>query len=349
LPKDNESVPLPTLLSDELAGGPSPQPFAPDQMVRCDSCLRANPPTRVRCLYCGAGLPVTEAVAAVQKPTFRPLDKWERGYNNILLPPAANLTAEQLAEAADVLRLAAGDLERIMAWGVPLPLARVATTGDASIIQSRLARLQINTQVLSDEELGVDETQVVKVRALRIDDAGLSLYQTPQAAPVELAWDDLTFIVTGRLVTKRVELREQRARGTENRITDSSEFVTDELVIDLYAGRHALSYRIAANSFDFSFLGQEKGLLAGENISKLLKLLRDRVPNVECDNSYNSLRKTLEAVWPSEQHNESRGLHRGGPGKISIGSATETSNEMQFLRYSRLRCFLLSKLKSDAA
>lgn len=310
-------------------------------MVRCDSCLRANPPTRVSCLYCGASLPVTEAIAAVQKPTIRPLDKWQRGYNNILRPPAANLTAEQLAEAADVLKLATGDLERIIASDMPLPLARVATTVDASIIQGRLARLEIETQVVSDEELGVDETQVVKVRALRLDETGLNLYQTPKAAPVHIFWSDLSLIVMGRLLTRRVELREQQARGTENRITDSSEFVSDELVIDLYAGRPAEAYRIAANSFDFSCLGEEKGLLAGENISKLLRLLRDRLPNVECDDSYNSLRKTLEAVWPSEQHNESRGLHRGGPGKISIGSATETNNEMQFLRYSRLRCFLL--------
>ncbi len=343
MPKDHESVPLPALLSDEMEGGPSPQPFAPDQLVRCDNCLRANPPTRLRCLYCGSGLPITEEAANFKKPTLRPLDKWERGYNNILLPPPANLTADQLAQAADVLKLTTGDLERIMARAMPLPLARTATTDDASIIKSRLARLQIDTQVVSDEQLGIDETQVIKVRAMEIDEASMSAYQTPESPPLKLPWADFALIVLGRLITRRIELKEQKTRGTENRITDSSEFVTDEAVIDLYVGNESVSYRIAANSFDFSCLGAEKGLLAAENISKLVKFLKHRLPDVVFDDTYNSLRKTLEVVWASEQRNESRGLHRQLPGRVSIGSATETSNDSQFLRYSRLRYFLRSQ------
>src|SRR5438105_2996223 len=36
-----------------------PQSFALAEMVTCDACLRANPPTRSNCLYCGAILPGT--------------------------------------------------------------------------------------------------------------------------------------------------------------------------------------------------------------------------------------------------------------------------------------------------
>ncbi|MGH9874950.1 MAG: hypothetical protein ACRD9S_21045, partial [Pyrinomonadaceae bacterium] len=109
--KDNENVPLPawTIVEPE---DPAPAPFAPDQMVRCDECLRSNPPTRVNCLYCAAVLPRDETTATLQRPALRPLEKWEQGYNNILLPPVANQTAAGLAEAADLLRLPPEDLSR---------------------------------------------------------------------------------------------------------------------------------------------------------------------------------------------------------------------------------------------
>ena len=126
MPKDNENVPLP-VWTTEAPEDSAPAPFAPDQMVRCDECLRANPPTRVNCLYCGAVLPHDETTVALKKPALRPLEKWEQGYNNILLPPVANLTAADLVEASDLLRLRAEDLGRILASATSLPLARAAT------------------------------------------------------------------------------------------------------------------------------------------------------------------------------------------------------------------------------
>jgi len=98
-----------------------------------------------------------------------------------------------------------------------------------------------------------------------------------------------------------------------------------------------MPFRFAANSFDFSCLESNKGLLAGENIARLLQLFREYASGVVYDDSYNSVRKILEPVWPSEQQNESSGWRRDRPGKYSIGSIMELTNEMQFSRYSRLR------------
>jgi hypothetical protein len=132
-------------------------------------------------------------------------------------------------------------------------------------------------------------------------------------------------------------LKEQKRARAENRILDSSEFVTDETVIDFYTRNQSTPYRIAATSFDFSCLGESKSLLARENIASLVKLFRDRAPQAEYDDSFNSVRKALEIVWPSEQQIETTGWRRDRPGKVSIGSVTELSNEVQFLRYSRVR------------
>ena len=81
MPKDNENIPFlgPVEPSE-------PQGFSADQMIRCEECLRANPPTRASCLYCAAPLPLTETSARLIKPVLRPPEKHQSGYNNILLP-----------------------------------------------------------------------------------------------------------------------------------------------------------------------------------------------------------------------------------------------------------------------
>ncbi|MBC8028481.1 MAG: hypothetical protein H7Z16_00045 [Pyrinomonadaceae bacterium] len=329
-----------------------PKPFAPDQMIRCEECLRANGPTRVNCLYCGAPLPFNETLVNLQKPALRPLEKWEQGYNNILLPSSANhlphgphrvnsprfnLSEADIAEAAGLLKLTADDFARILSLGLPLPLARASTMDEASLVQRRLSRLRVDTVIVSDVDLGVVETPPVRVRAIVVEPAGFIAYQTPEATGINIAWSSLVLAVVGRLVVRRVELREQKTTRAENRILDANEFFTDEFALEFYTQAQATPYRINANSFDFSCLGARKSLVAGENLVALVELFREHAPQLERDDSYNSARKALEAVWPSERQNEAGGWRRDRPGKYSIGSATEISNEMQFLRYSRLR------------
>ena len=337
--KDNENVPLPSWTTDAPEGS-APAPFAPDQMVRCDECLRANPPTRVNCLYCAAVLPHNETAVSLQKPALRPLEKWERGYNNILLCPAANLTDATLAEAAELLRLRPEDLSRILSATTPLPLARAATIDEAQLVQRRLSSLGIDSSIMPDAETGTDGSGTLKVRALEIDEWGICAFQTLEAPFIKVLWSDLVLLVVGRLMIKRVELKERKAARAENNIVDSSEFFTDETVADFYSRAQTTPYRIAANSFDFSCLEPNKGLLAAENIGRLLQLFREYAPQAEYDDSFNTVRKTLEPVWPAEQQNESSGWRRDRPGKYSIGSVMELSNEAQFSRYSRLRHYL---------
>ena len=341
MPRDNENVPLSISTTDEPSDS-TLSPFAPDQLVRCEECLRANPPTRVNCLYCAALLPQSETTIDLQKPALRPLEKWEQGYNNILLPPVANLTAAKLSAAAELLRLRADDLDRLLSSSIPLPLARAATMDEARLVERRLTNLEINSSIMSDAELHIDGAEVMKIRALEIDDARVYAYQSPERPPVEISWSDFTLLVSGRLIFKRVELKEKA--GARADIVDSSEFFADETVVDIYSRHQPTPYRIASNSFDFSCLGSHKGLLAGENILKLLELFRQHAPHVAYDDSFNSVRKSLEAVWPSEQQNESTGWRRERPGKYSLGSVAGVNNKMQFLRYSKLRYHLQSNV-----
>lgn len=285
-------------------------------------------------MYCGDILPRNEANVALQQPTLRRLEKWERGYNNILLPHGANIRDAALDEAASLLRLTRENLASIMAAGVPLPLARAASHDEALLVEQRLQQLGIASRIVPDAES--DPQGFVRVRSLDLGENGLLAYQTREMPPIELRWAELVLVVVGRLSLKRVEFKEQLKRA-ENSLVDANEFVTDELVVDLYFNSDEMPLRISANNFDFSCLGASKALVAADNISKLVQFIRERAPQAAYDDSFNSMRKHLELVWPSEQQHESSGWRRERPGKVSLGSATEVSNQKQFLSYSRLR------------
>jgi hypothetical protein len=299
-------------------------------MIRCEECLRANPPTRINCLYCNVLLPVTESSARLRKPILRPLEKHESGYNTIVLPSNEAVSAEAIEEAASFLRLEQEDLERTLSEAVPLPVARTASREQAEVVEYRLTALGFRVLTLSDEGL------VVRVRSLSFDDAGLTINPGQITNEVDIAWFSVVLLVTGRIVEKRVEVKEVKTRGAENEILDTSELFSDEAVIDLYASGHSETWRIQANSFDFSCLGTEKSLLARENIRRLQTLLAANATNARLDDSYNRLRLLLDLVWSPEQETKSSGWRRERPGKLSIGIATIHSNESQFTRYSRL-------------
>ncbi len=335
MPKDNENVPLSICTTDDLPE-PSITPFSADQMVRCETCLRANPPTRVTCLYCGGALPQTEQTLELQKPMLRPLEKWEQGYNNILMSAASEVTSEALAAASDILRLQADELRKLLSSTVPVPLARPASLHEAELIERRLHSLGINTRIMPDADLGLDAMPMIKIRSLEFDETVIYAYQSPETESIAIEWSDIVLIVTGRLVFKRVELTEKKGSRADA-IIDASEFAADEAVFDFYSGKTPASYRIAAGSFDFSCLGSAKGLLTPENLARLIRLFRERAPGVVYDDSFNGVRRLLELVWPVEQQNQSSGWRRERPGKYSVGMVSGLNNEAQFLRYSRLR------------
>jgi hypothetical protein len=337
LPKDNEKIPLPdvgTLKPSEL------QAFPAEQMVRCEECLRANPPTRVNCIYCGVVLPVSEKSARLQKPALRRLEKWEHGFNCILKPATERrLSPEALAEASDLLKLASSDLQRILSAGMPLPLARAATEGEASLISDRLAELGLETFTIPDEQLNSNE-RMMRIRSAKLGKTGITGFQLSGSAGFEVLFNEIILLVKGRLFVKRVEVTERKSHRAEDQIVNASEFFTDATVLDIHAGNKNSSWRIEAGNFDFSLLGARKGLVAGENLNTLIDLIREHAPHMELDDSYTSVRQALEPVWPCEQRSEAIGWQRDRPGKYSTTGATESSNENQFTRYSRLRHYL---------
>jgi hypothetical protein len=337
LPKDNEKMPP---LDLDLIGPTEPQPFSADQMVRCDECLRANPPTRVNCLYCAAVLPVTEKTASLQKPTLRRLETWEAGYNIVPSQPVENLSDAELKEAAQLLKLSPDELQRIADSRRPLPLARAGSADEAALIIRRLEELNLKAMVLPDDELRLDEKDMVQIRSASLEENSFTGYTLAGGEGTTILLSELVLLVRGRLLTKRVEVKERRSRRAEDDLVHSSEFFNDESVLDIYGPPEKPIMRIEAGSFDFSVLGDRKALVTEQNLGRCVELLSELAAQVEVDAAYASCRQTIEPVWHSALRTEATGWHRDRPGRYSTSGATESSNENQFTRYSRLVYYL---------
>lgn len=335
---DNEGAPL---LDEGEPLQPDFRGFTPDQMVTCEACLRANPPTRTSCLYCAAALPTTATSAQLRRPTLRRLEKWEQGFNCVLLPgESSGLSDEAFQEVADLLRLSAGDLKRIMEVGEPVPLARAATLDDAALIESKLDPLNVSVMIVSDHDLALEDSPPKRIRALELTADTLVAHPAGGGPALGYAWTEILLFVGGRHLVRRIEVEERRGRGSENVIADTRELSSDESLLDLYTAQSDGGWRLASANLDFSCLGESKSLLAAENFKTLVERLRARAPQAEYDDSYQRARHALSSAWPLEQHTESRGLRRERPGKYNVQSVTTSDNESQFARYSRLRHYL---------
>ena len=338
LPKDNENI----LLSLDGPVTPSqPEGFAPEEMVRCDACLRANPPTRAACFYCGAALTVTETSARLRQPSLLSPGKSDPGYNTILI--AHDQTRNSIQEAAELLKLSTEAIEKLLAAAQSLPVARTGTFEESQLLADRLRDLGMQTKTISDEQLGVLESNIIRLRSIVFDDEKITVRASGPGEPLEITYPDLLLMVHARLSRKTTTIKELKSRRSENEILEASEFYSDESVIDLYCTSREESIRIAANSFDFSCLGEQKALVVNLNMTKLIEVLKAQAPQMTIDNGYTGVRQLLDLVWGAEKSTKSDGWRRDSPGRLTVGATTTVSNENQFMRYSRLRYRLLTQ------
>jgi hypothetical protein len=314
------------------------RPFSPREMVTCEECLRANPPTRLKCFYCGAALPVTET-ARLYTPTFRQPEKWEEGYN-VILRERVPATDELLREVAQFLRLEREEAGRILEATEPLPLARLNSREEARLVEDGLRRAGLNVLIVSDADLMIKDESRRRVRALEFEEDAVTAHPTGGNEAWRAEWSNILLLVTGRLIMRRVETEERQRRGSSE-VVETREMTGDVLLLDVYTNGLDGGWRIASDSFDFSCLAERKGFIASQNFATLVSTLQERARHAVVDETYNRMRQALAQVWPPEERTESRGLRRDRPGRFNVEAVMTTDNEAQFTRYSRLRHFLL--------
>lgn len=316
--------------------------WSPEQMVKCDQCERPNPPTRPACLYCGAVLPVIADTATLRRPLLRDLEEGEQGFNLVLAAPAPGKRPAQIAEMLHLSAAQWQTLESHLSAGRALPVARAASVDEANLLAGQLRQLGCDADVVPDEALTLEALPPKRLRAVEFTERSLTGWTFGDAEELRCAWTEVALLVSGRVFVRRVEVEERRARGPEKELLDAREIDSDEVLLDIYTNMPDGGWRIAAHSFDFSCLGQDKGLVAAENVNKLMGVMRERAAHAKFDDDYRRLRAALDVVWPAGRRSEARGLRRSFGGGYSSEAAVISTNLNQFTAYSRLCHHLLS-------
>ncbi|MGI9105932.1 MAG: hypothetical protein ACR2G4_06760 [Pyrinomonadaceae bacterium] len=343
---EDEDIPP---FEEELSVPPAPRAFAPAEMVACEACLRANPPTRMNCLYCGADLPVVDASNDLRRPTLRALEVWEQGYNVVMLPQAIEqISADAITTAVQLLHVEAGQLRGMAEAQTPLPLARAASRDEASLVERKLRVAGWQVEIVADQDLAVETHAPKRIRKLKIGDDALTGWTSAEGAAERVEWTRVELLVTGHIARKRIEVEERRSRRAENEIVETREFHDDESVLDLYLNASVVNWRIMAENFDYSCLGAEKKLLATENFKHLVETFRTQAARAAYDDSYRSVRHYLKFAWPLAEQTQAGNLKRLGPGRYNSEAVTSVTNERQFTRYGRLLHYFRSRQRPHA-
>jgi hypothetical protein len=239
-----------------------------------------------------------------------------------------------LQQAANRSDLTLPDLQSALRAGGSLPLIRASTSKHADEIIDQFRALGITTSLIRNEDLKPASANK-KIRALEFSDAGVTGWVGTPAERLFAKWEDLTLLVTGRLQMNNVENVVRRKRGGQKPV-DRRELTNDEAIFDLYSRSAGDGWRVMADNFDFSCLGERKSITAFENFRALINFFREQAENLEVNESYVAVRSVLAKVWPLEANRVTGGWRRSGAGKFEISTVTSTGNENQFTNYSRL-------------
>jgi hypothetical protein len=331
------------IVGSDLPGGELPiaerAAFKPDEMVACGKCGRTNPPNRMQCFYCAAELEIEELALESIRPVLRKLEGWEKGYNVIYQPGASIPGREAVTTIARAIALDAEAADEIFRSSRPMPLARVEGEREAAFVEETLRAHGIDTSIVTDRSLA-EEIPPKRLRTIEFsgDELRLTLFNTNETITIQS--QDLALIVAGAVFEKKTEVIEKRKKGSSKTL-DEIETASDEMLIDIYTATDPAGWRIPTKGFDFSCLGNEKGMLAVRNMRKLLERLVGCASGARYIDSYLADRNLLSYVWEVEEHKDFRGLQRSGFGKVDFGKISTSKNLGQFTKYSRFQWQLL--------
>ena len=310
--------------------------FRPDEMIACMKCGKANPPNRASCLYCATPIELPEERMHQAKLNLRPLENWEKGFNIVFVPPVNQPDA---ASISSYLSLDPELLRQMLTATHPFPIARLESQAEASIAVQQLERLGLKSSVVSDEALRVDRFPT-RLREIEFLDGTIIVNAFNTGERTEIGCDELVLIVKGSVTESKTETVEKRKKK-ETKLLHETATAFDESLIDIYCGSDEIGFRIPAKGFDFSCLGDEKGLLAAVNMELLKAALLLFSPQAKLVDEYAAKMNTLSMIWEIDRQKDFQGLKRTGIGRSGFANVARTSNLQQFTKYSRLQRHLL--------
>ena len=324
-----------TRMTTDLRLTDEPVGFSASELVTCPRCGRQNGPDRAACLYCGEILPSTERNSHEGGLELRKLDVWEPGFS-LIARSRSTADDSNLSAAAKLIGVDKTVLYSIFDSSAPLPLARIESKEVANEAVKRLSDLGFSAAIIEESDLKI-ERPPVRLRNLGTEASQLRLTDFNSGKSTMIDRAVVILIVTGRVVETRRDEVAKRKKG-QTKILDETETGSDLRLIDIYTSADVIGYRIQTNGFDFSVLGEDKGILANENIEKLADFLERHCPNAVIADEYDSVRSLLDAVWECEtrKYTQVRGYD-----KRKYATTYTSSNLSQFTKYSRMRRLLI--------
>lgn len=328
-PKDGNKIGDLKIQSENIA-------FGSDEMVACAKCGKSNPPNRASCLYCGATFEVSKERENEVRLNFRKLENWENGFNIVLLPPVDKSDVET---AARCLKLDAEIFSKMLASKNPFPLARIESESEAELAVKQLSRCGLSAKIVSDIDLKIGKPNI-RLRSVEFPAGSVQLTAFNTNEQWTLTSDEIVLIVVGRIIESKTESVE-KGKKEKRKVLSETASASDEMLIDIYSSDSEQGWRVTTKGFDFSGLGSQKSLFAGDNIYRLLDKLKSFEREAKLIDEYSDLISPLTEVWDIERRTDFGGLKRTGVLKSGFATVGRTSNLEQFSRYSRLQRILL--------
>jgi hypothetical protein len=301
-------------------------------MLKC-KCGRLSPADRASCIYCGCEIAGPEGLKKNVKVNFQELEAWEIGF--IVVVKSCAIDAD-IEAAARIVPLSSKDIENVCSCVIPLPIARLRTASEAEVIANRLIDVGVDGIAINEATLspGIEPK---RLRSIFDGPDRPAFVDFNTGENVKFSWDDVTNIISGTILTSRLDSLEKRGRGGKQKTLEGTVTTEDTPVIDVYLEQDPQGFRLYTAGTDFSFLGDEMSLLAADNIRKTLAFLSKHAAAARTITNYGEIREILGHTWPIAQSADAKGSIGGVVTGRKFSKTVTTSNAEQFIRFSRLQ------------
>ena len=301
-------------------------------VTTCPRCQRRTPAARGDCIYCGEQLPFVSIQSA---PPQRNIDPAERAFNTVLAPFPARINESVVTALASALQIELSEAQALIDAGKPVPLARSQTRPEAEMITALVRTCGLRASVIPDEEMKLGQ-ELLRARRIVVNDDEIRVFHS--GGEMTLIKAEISLLVLGELRNIRVDYTEgiSGSRGQSGNVLESSEYRSDETLLDVYAASLGQSFRIKADAFDYSGLVSPLSFRSDVNFRAALATLRAELPHVIVDADFPKMRSLIGRAWPERSRNESRGIKRTPTFRAVAHASVMSDNRDQFDRYSRL-------------
>ncbi len=277
-------------------------------------------------------------------PPQKNLESFARAFNTALEPVTVVINPESVGRFAEAMDMESSEAEAFLAVKKTLPVARCQTLPEAELIARLIRNCGLTASVIADDDLRLD-WHLVKARKLLIGDDALLVQHSGGEMAVPFA--EIKLMVLGLLKNKRTDFVETASviKSKSGGVLDTAEFRSEEMLLDVYTTNLAQSFRIKADSFDYSGLISLLTYRIEVNFQAAIAALQKVLPDAILDSDFGRVKSLLGRAWPERSHTEARGLRRTSGFKRVAEASVISNNRDQFERYSRL--MLLTSGKSS--